>query len=215
MNWIKLPGGEVMLGENPGDKFANDTERPAYRIVVDSYAIADAPVTIGQFREFCPDHESGLPEDWPVVNVSWEQAQAYCFWRGDGVRLPTEAEWEYAARGGAATPFPWGDWIDPTRANYLYDETGQKVGPGHRTPVRHYPPNGYGLYDVCGNVCEWVNDCWRARYDVEPLPGETRRVLRGGAWDYLPRLLRVSWRDRAEAALQRDNLGFRLARSLS
>lgn len=209
MNFIALPGGTFTMGENPEDKFANDTERPAHRVTVAPFSMADAPVTVAEYREFAPWHEPGVPGDWPVVWVSAEEAEAYCAWRGD-VRLPTESEWEYAARAGSETPFYWGDTIEPSQANYYYTEEGRRVGPGHRTPVRSYPPNAFGLYDMLGNVCEWVVNPWSRDYDAPPEPG--LQTLRGGAWDYLPRLLRVSWRDRLPRGARRDNLGFRLAR---
>ncbi len=208
--WIPLPGGTFTMGENADDKFANDTERPRHTEAVAPLLLSATPVTIGEFRCFRPYHEPGLPDDWPVAMVTWEDAMAYCTWLGDGVRLPTETEWEYAARAGTTSPYPWGDFIDPTLANYLYTEEGRKTGPGHRTPVASYPPNPWGIYDLCGNVCEWTADPWRPGYDA---PGDpARRVLRGGAWDYLPRLLRVSWRDALLATSRRDNLGFRLAK---
>lgn len=213
MTWVRLAGGEFFMGESAEDKFANDTERPRWRVCVAPFELADFPVTVGEFRQFRPGHEPGVPEDWPAVWVSWEDAVAYCAWLGGGARLPTENEWEYAARAGALTPFPWGYGISPAQANYLLDESKARVGCGHRTPRGAYPPNVWGLFDMLGNVCEWTADLWRPRYDVAPLPGEQRRVVRGGAWDYLPRLLRVSWRDRVEPFTRRDNLGFRLARS--
>ncbi|MDX2081961.1 MAG: formylglycine-generating enzyme family protein [Terrimicrobiaceae bacterium] len=207
--FVPVPGGEFEMGENDDDKFANDTERPRHVETVATFLLAAGPVTIGDFRRFRPDHEPGLPEEWPVAMVTWEDAIAYCEWLGGGARLPTEAEWEFAARAGSATPYPWGSMIDPTLANYLYNEEGRKVGPGHRTPVGDYPPNAWGFSDLCGNVCEWTADEWRPSYDSPRDAG--RRVLRGGAWDYLPRLLRVSWRDALPHTARRDNVGFRIA----
>lgn len=208
--WIHLPGGEFQMGENDDDKFANDTERPRHTERVAPFHLAATPVTIGQFRRFRPGHEPGLPEDWPAAMVTWDDAVSYCQWIGEGTRLPTEAEWEFAARAGTESPYPWGDFIDPSLANYLYTEEGRKVGPGHRTPVASYPPNPWGIFDLCGNVCEWMADPWRPSYTAPE--DTTRRVLRGGAWDYLPRLLRVSWRDALPAISRRDNVGFRMAK---
>lgn len=207
--FVPVPAGEFCMGENADDKFANDTERPRHRVSVAAFELAAAPVTLAEFRAFRPDHEPGLPGDWPAANLSWDDAAAYCAWRGD-CRLPTEAEWEYAARAGADSPYPWGSTIDPSQANYLYAEDGRKIGPGHRTPAGTYPANAFGLRDMLGNVCEWTADPWRPGFDEPPDP--SRRVLRGGAWDYLPRLLRVSWRDALPAGTRRDNVGFRLAR---
>ena len=202
------------MGENDDDKFANDTERPRHSVDVASFRIADSPVTIGEFRRFRPGHEDGLPPEWPTTLVSWDDAVAYCQWLGPEFRLPTEAEWEYAARAGSQTPYPWGDTIAPPQANYLYNEQGTKIGPGRRTPSRSYPPNSFGLFDLLGNVCEWTQDLWRPDYQSQPRPNESRRVLRGGAWDYLPRLLRCSWRDALDSRKARDNIGFRIAANI-
>ncbi|MEI8292774.1 MAG: formylglycine-generating enzyme family protein [bacterium] len=207
----EIPGGVFLIGENDDDKFANDTERPRHSVDVPAFRMGATPVTIGEFRLFRPDHEPNLPPEWPAVWVSWDDAVAYCAWLGPGFRLPTEVEWEYAARAGSQKPYPWGDTITPEQANYLHNEQGAKIGPGHRTPVGAYPPNAFGLFDMLGNVCEWVRDLWRPDYQTGPQVNETRRVLRGGAWDYLPRLLRCSWRDALAHDTRRDNVGFRIA----
>jgi formylglycine-generating enzyme required for sulfatase activity len=208
---LSLPGGTFLMGENNNDKFANDTERPRHCMTVAPFRLGRAPVTIGEFRQFRPGHETGLPCEWPAAMVSWADAEAYCGWLGPEFRLPSEAEWEYAARAGCQGPYPWGDTILPDQANFLHTEQGIKIGPGQRTPAGSYPANAFGLYDMLGNVCEWTQDLWRADYNSRPRPGESRRVLRGGAWDYLPRLLRCSWRDALDPATHRDNVGFRIA----
>lgn len=197
------------MGENPDDKFANDTERPRHTVSVRPFELAREPVTVGEFRAFRPRHEPGIPDDWPVAMVSWDDAVEYCGWLG-ACRLPTEEEWEYAARAGSQSPYPWGDTIEPSLANYLYSEQGRRIGCGHRTPAGRFPPNSFGLHDMVGNVCEWVADSWRPTYGSPSDPD--RRVLRGGAWDYLPRLLRVSWRDSLHHTSRSDNVGFRIAR---
>jgi formylglycine-generating enzyme required for sulfatase activity len=220
--FIEIPPGEFFMGENKEDKFANDTERPCHRVEIRGFRLASFPVTVGEFRAFRPQHESEIPDDWPVTMVSWEEAIAFCEWQGSHVRLPSEAEWEYAARAGTATAYSWGETISPSDANYLYAEDGRKTGCGHRTPRGEFPANAFGLCDMSGNVCEWVKDCWHSTYCGAPRDGSawtddgspTHRVLRGGAWDYLPRLLRVSWRDHLPQTSRRDNVGFRLATSL-
>jgi formylglycine-generating enzyme required for sulfatase activity len=216
---VSIPAGHYLMGENEEDKFANDTERPSHKVDIQAFRIGRALVTIGEYRCFAPDHEQELPADWPVSRVSWEEASAYCQWLGPEYRLATEAEWEYAARAGTQTPYSFGTIMDISRANYYYDEQGNKVGPGHRTPAGNYPANDFGLYDMLGNLCEWVEDRWSPTYQKAPtdgtafqLTGETSnlRVLRGGAWDYLPRLLRCSWRDALDLNKRRDNVGFRV-----
>jgi formylglycine-generating enzyme required for sulfatase activity len=224
---VKLPAGSFVMGETENDKFATDTERPAHRVAIaQAFAIARFPVTVGEYRAFAPYHDPGDHLDLPVVNVNWDDTQAYCARlrseTGDLFRLPTEAEWEYACRGGARTPFNTGAEITPADANYLYAENGQRIGPGARTPAGRYVPNTFGLHDLHGNVCEWTEDVWHASYDDAPADGSAwilrgdreRRVIRGGAWDYLPRLLRSAWRDALPHTHRRDNVGFRLARTL-
>jgi len=220
---VTLPAGVFVMGENAADKFANDTERPAHCVTLArDFAIGSAPVTVGEFRHFDASHSLGEADELPVAWVNWYDALDYCDWLSDrtdrSYRLPSEAEWEYACRAASTTPFPWGNEITTKQANYLYDESGIRVGLGHRTPVGKYPANAFGLYDLQGNVCEWVADAWHADYLGAPADGHARagaaghmqRVIRGGAWDYLPRLLRSSWRDRRPMDFRSDNIGFRV-----
>lgn len=220
---VELLAGHFTMGENAGDKFANDTERPAHRVTFPtSFALGKFPVTVAEFRRFRTGHAPGEPEAWPVVNISWRDATAYCDWlteqSGQPFRLPSESEWEYACRAGSSTPFASGDVITLAEANFLYDETGLVIGAGARSAVGSYPPNAFGLYDLHGNVCEWVADGWHGDYAGAPGDGQSwaqsgdeRRVIRGGAWDYLPRLLRSSWRDWRPMDYRADNIGFRVA----
>jgi formylglycine-generating enzyme required for sulfatase activity len=157
-----------------------------------------------------------------VVRVNWHEAGAYCNWlteqTGHEYRLPSEAEWEYACRAGSTGPFAVGDEITPAQANFLYDESGIRIGIGRRSRVGRYAPNAFGLCDLHGNVSEWTADSWHAGYPGAPEdgrawiePADPRRVVRGGAWDYLPRLLRSAWRDRRPVDHRADNIGFRVA----
>jgi formylglycine-generating enzyme required for sulfatase activity len=223
---IVLPPGEFMMGENASDKFANDTERPAHCIKFSKrFALGKFPVTTGEFRAFRPEHFPNDDEHLPVVQVNWHDAAAYCEWLAEKMdrpyRLPSEAEWEFACRAGSHTPFSSGNGITTALANFLYDENGLRTGVGRRTPVGSYPANPFGLHDFHGNVCEWVADTWHPDYAGAPADGSAwndshhdSRVIRGGAWDYLPSLLRSSWRDRRDANFRSDNLGFRVALSL-
>lgn len=218
---VRIPGGTMSIGESGEDKYANDTERPRTEVVCSGFLLGRAPVSVEEFRRFRPGHEPGIPGDWPAACVSWEDAVAYCSWLGGGIRLPSEAEWEYACRAGSAAPFFCGDVLSPKDANYLYEEDGTKVGPGHRTPAGSYPENRFGLLDMAGNVNEWTADCWHPSHAGRPshtgiFPGGVPgvHVLRGGSWDYLPRLLRSCWRDWLPAFTRRDNVGFRVARDL-
>ena len=222
---INLPAGEFIMGETSEDKFATDTERPAHRVKFSGgFAIGKFPVTVGEFRQFRPEHAPDEAEDLPVVRANWRDATAYCNWlaeqSGRTYRLPSEAEWEFVCRAGSRTPFSVGDEITTSEANFLYDEIGTRLGIGARTPVGSYPPNRFGLHDLHGNVCEWVADSWHPSYHGAPAngsawtePGDERRVIRGGAWDYLPRLLRSAWRDWRPRNFCADNIGFRVATS--
>jgi formylglycine-generating enzyme required for sulfatase activity len=222
---VELPPGEFIMGENPGDKFANDTERPAHLVRISAgLAFGRLPVTVGEFRRFRPGHALDEPDEWPVVRVNWFDAIAYGEWlsaqSGRVYRLPSEAEWEYACRAGSRSAFSTGDEITPAKACYLYNENGRRVGIGGRTPAGHYAGNAFGLCDLHGNVNEWTQDTWHPDYGGAPndgrawiAEGDDRRVMRGGAWDYLPRLLRSSWRDWRPAEERADNLGFRVVTS--
>lgn len=205
-------------GQDYPSKFANDTERPRHPL-----SFGRHHVTVHEFSVFngspVPDGEENLP----VAGVSWEDAVDYCNWISDRTvhyyLLPLEAEWEYACAAGSRNPFPCGDTITPSDANYYYDEQGNRVEPGCRTAVGSYHANAFGLYDMAGNVCEWVSDSWHPTLERAPVEGESwesgrqsaLRVLREGAWDYLPRLLRNSWRDLLGQTIRRDNVGFHVS----
>jgi formylglycine-generating enzyme required for sulfatase activity len=220
-NMRVIPAGEFVMGESDADKFANDTERPRHVVrFVEAFRMAAFPVTNAEFRRYTPDFAAEESDDLPAVNVSWREAVGYCAWlaaeTGEHVRLPSEAEWEYACRAGTRTPFHSGIEITPAEANFLYDEHGFHVGRSARTPEGTFAPNAFGLEAMHGNVCEWCADTWHPAYHGAPGDGsawigaETRRVIRGGAWDYLPRLLRSSWRDALPETTRRDNVGFRI-----
>jgi formylglycine-generating enzyme required for sulfatase activity len=222
---VRLPPGNYLMGENEEDKFANATERPRHRVEINyEFAICRYPITQGEFYAF--DRNSISQPHLPAVEMSWLQAIEYCAWLGKQAgrpyRLPSEAEWEYACRAGSTSPFSIGNTITPEDANFLYEENGKRVGPGHSTAVGSYLLNTFGLGDMHGNVCEWVADRWHPNYQGAPSNGSAwlegaeteRRVIRGGAWDYLPRLLRSTWRDSLLQTVRRDNVGFRVALTL-
>jgi formylglycine-generating enzyme required for sulfatase activity len=228
---VQIPAGEFCMGSETGFP----AERPVHKVMIESYWISTHLVTNAQYKQFVSDADYRVPfvddpraarDNWdvqqrtyptgraqhPVVLVSWHDAFAYCAWAGG--RLPTEAEWESAARGGLEGKlYPWGDEIDPSRANY-----DNRNG---TTLVGSYTPNDYGLYDAAGNVWEWVTDWYDPKYYLTspptnppgPSQGSTR-VLRGGAWLLFPQFCRVSYRFREGPDFRFNLIGFRLARSL-
>jgi formylglycine-generating enzyme required for sulfatase activity len=145
---------------------------------------------------------------------------------GNTYRLPSEAEWEYAARAGSNTKYSWGNTINCSQAQYdggensncYYKPDGKSRG---TAPVKSFSPNAFGLFDMHGNVWEWTQDCWNESYQGAPKNGQSwvsgvsgecsRRVLRGGSWIDAPRVLRVSYRFRFTTAGRNSNIGFRLA----
>jgi len=155
--------------------------------------------------------------------VSWDDAIGYTRWlsekSGRHFRLPSEAEWEYCCRAGTDTIFSTGNSISIKDANFLYLDFGGRPGVGKLVEVGSYSPNAFGLYDMHGNVCELVADVWHADYVDAPTNGiawneptsSPWRVVRGGGWDALPRVLRSAFRDWIRRDQKMDNVGFRVA----
>lgn len=210
LEYVWIPAGSFQMGCVPSDSKGGLEEKPRHRIVVSSgFWISSTAVTVRAYREYCKKARAKMPKppdsdsswqrnDHPIENVSWNDAKAYCEWAGG--RLPTEAEWEYAARGGmSGRIYPWGNNLSRRDANYANDPKWKGT-----SPVREYPPNGLGLYDMVGNVREWCSDWYSAQYyrnspQSDPKgPSEgTYRVLRGGAWSSPPNSIRVSYRIRS------------------
>ncbi|MFC0251669.1 SUMF1/EgtB/PvdO family nonheme iron enzyme [Massilia consociata] len=208
------------------------------------FAMGRCPVTVGEWRVFvaATGWEPHGEVDWadpgfpqtdahPVVGVTWHDAQHYLRWlteaTGKPYRLPSEAEWEYACRAGTKTAFSFGDTIGPEQANYdaTFTYNGGPRGPCRRgtTPGGMFPPNPWGLYDMHGNVWEWVQDVVHDNYEGAPLDGSAwetggdaaRRILRGGSWLYNPRYLRSALRNGFSSVLSNDIVGFRVVRELT
>ncbi|MBK8979177.1 MAG: SUMF1/EgtB/PvdO family nonheme iron enzyme [Planctomycetes bacterium] len=228
-----IPPGSYRRGASPGDLGADDDERPTHDVEIASpFYLGRTEVTNGQYRRWRADHDSGASsrvdgtldrldgDPQPAVRLTWDDAAAFC--EAHGLRLPTEVEWEYAARAGATTRFPWGDSVAElrTRANTYGDGDGHLVS----APVGSFPPNGFGLYDMIGNVWEWCASGYDsqeyaryaggARPDVmtDPAPGAPR-VLRGGSWYLDESYCRVSFRYRRAPTASNEGSGFRVARS--
>ena len=229
MEAVEIPEGDFMMGSPADDELAYDDEFPQHPVTLGVYHIGRYEVTNRQYAQcvkagVCsrPSSRMDDPErrDHPVVDASWYDAQTFCAWQWRGGRLPTEAEWEKAARGGlegASYPYPWGD-EDPAC------DRGAKNGAqfadcgGETVPVGSFSPNGYGLYDIAGNVWEWTSSLWD-EYPYDPDDGrESRdslesRVLRGGSWYSGYDFLRVAVRSHLFPDLRDSGNGFRCARS--
>ena len=250
---VLIPAGTFQMGST--DEDAHDDEQPVHTVHLDAFFMDIYEVTNAQFKAFVDAnpqwqkdniddqfHWGGYLHDWtgtdypagqadhPVVYVSWYAAMAYANWAGK--RLPTEAEWEYAARGGlAGQKYPWGDTITAADANY-WDSNIQDT-----TPVGQYAANGYGLYDMAGNVWEWCLDAYDAdfyaasensrnpiaggepvqelRENFATIPTDTSRVLRGGGWYNSAQALRVADRDWGSPTGAFSDFGFRCARAVT
>ncbi len=222
-----------------------DRETPQHWVgIAQSVALGRYPVTVGQWRQFVRatgwepkgDVNWAAPgfrqtEDHPVVGITWHDAQQYVVWltvqTGQLYRLPSEAEWEYACRAGTKTAFSFGDEIDTSLANYdgNYTYNGSPKGDYRQgtTRVGTFAPNPWGLFDMHGNVWEWVQDAVHDTYEGAPADGSAweeggdqgRRILRGGSWLYNPRYLRSALRNGFAAAMSNDIVGFRVARKLT
>ena len=221
---INIEGGSFMMGgsiEQGKDK--DDCEKPVHEVKLDNVAISEAPITVAQYREFCAITGRSFPKEpnwgWhdnhPIVNVSWYDAKDFAEWKG--CRLPTEAEWEFAARGGNLSKhykYSGGNIIDEVA---WYEGNTNKEG---TRPVRTKKANELGLYDMSGNVYEWCAD-WKDDYkdEIQKNPKGPEfgfiKVGRGGSWHSPSKNLRVSNRDDDPPEFYSHNVGFRIASSIS
>lgn len=225
---VKIPAGSFMMGDIQGSDSEGD-EKPIHQVSIPTrFAIGKYEVTFDQYEMFTKSSGKTSPADngfgrgeRPVINVSWQDAQAYVKWlskqAGEIYRLPTEAEWEYAARGNTESNYSWGNSIGKNNANCY----GCSGGYDNKktAEVGHYQENGFGLFDMHGNVWEWVQDCWHDRYDNAPSDGSSwaekgcdGRVLRGGSWKNYPLFIRSANRDWYEANRSSNQFGFRVVR---
>jgi len=226
---VVIPAGRFRMGDLHGN--GDDNERPVHEVVIGkSFALARQEVTFDEYDRFATASGRPLPDDegWgrgnrPVINVSWNDALAYTLWlaeqTGQPYRLPTEAEWEYSARAGTETLYWWGDL--PGDGYAVCDGCDSRWGGLKTAPVGSTRPNPWGLYDLNGNVDEWVLDCYQPDYTNAPADGsatQTRdcshRVMRGGSWFDIPRVVRPASRYRHPATSSRNSWGFRVALDL-
>jgi formylglycine-generating enzyme required for sulfatase activity len=235
---VVIPAGSFLMGSREGEPERSDDEGPQHRVtLLRPFAIGRYAVTFEEYDAFCSATGRDKPGDqgWgrarqPVINVSWDDAVAYCQWlsgqTGKPYRLPSEAEWEYAARAGTKTPFHFGATLSTAQANYNGNRPYRSGAKGEyrqcTVAVGTLPANAWGLYEVHGNVWEWVQDCWHDSYEGATVDGsawqvncvEARRVLRGGSWSNDGWFVRVSFRYGDDAGTRDFNLGLRLAQDL-
>lgn len=228
---VVIPPGKFLMGSPENEEGRWNAEGPQREVKIDyNFEIGKYEVTFDEYDAFANATKRQLPKDegWrrgkrPVINVTWNDAQAYTQWlseqTGKQYRLPTEAEWEYAARAGTQTRYWWGDDIGQNSA--ACDGCGSQWDNKQTAPAGSFKPNTFGLYDTAGNVWEWTQDCWHENYNNAPGNGSAwlekdegdcnRRVVRGGSWDDRPRNLRSADRDRDYIGGAFNNLGFRIA----
>ena len=231
----KLPNGLTLLPIPTGSfKMGSDDEqrsgRPAHKVFIKQpFWMSKTEITFDQYDAYAKATGQRLPDDktWgrgtrPVIDVSWDDSQAYVKWltanndQGLSCRLPSEAEWEYAARAGSSTSYYWGDDIGKNNANC--DDCGSEWGAKSTAPVGSFAANQWGLNDMLGNVWEWVEDPKHEGYKGAPNMGEvwkkggdtSHRVLRGGSWDLTEENLRSAYRFYLPPDFRYFSVGFRV-----
>ncbi|WP_408466294.1 formylglycine-generating enzyme family protein [Paraburkholderia fungorum] len=224
---IALPAGAFSMGSNTDDP----SEKPVHRVTIGTpFAIGKYEVTVEQWNacvsaNACPKltPESNTNKTAPARDLSWDDAQQYVKWLGKTTgkpyRLPTEAEWEYADRGGTTSAYWWGDQMRKGNANCTdCGAPWHKEGP---ETVGSFAPNPVGLYDMNGSVWEWVADCWHNSYQSAPADGHAwdspscdMRVIRGGSWREGGSYMLSATRFKYSASVRQSQDGFRVAKDL-
>ena len=224
---VVVPAGEFEMGSN-----AKPTEQPVHHVVVGKdFAIGRREVTFAEWDQcvavgactFSPPDQGWGRGDRPVTDVSWDDAKEFTRWlskkTGKSYRLPSEAEWEYAARGGSTTAYWWGKDVGEGRAQCAECGTTKT---GRTAPAGSFQPNSFGLYDTSGNAAEWVEDCWTPSYRGAPGDGSawtsgdcSLRVLRGGSFSDKAGALRSSARFRYDEGVRYYANGFRVMRDIN
>jgi formylglycine-generating enzyme required for sulfatase activity len=223
MVWI--PGGNVQMGDIQGG--GEPDEKPAHWISVSRFAMGCYEVTFAEYDKFAhatgrkKPHDSGWGRgNRPVINISWDDATAYAEWlsqqTGQQYRLPTEAEWEYAARAGTKTKYWWGNHIGANKSNCLNSSCGDSFK--YTAPIGSFGSNPFGLYDMVGNVREWICSEYEEKYSgkekqcISQKNNDSLRVIRGGAWISNPWIVRAANRESDSHNYRDYYVGFRLSR---
>lgn len=234
---VVLPASSFTMGSPPTEQGSSEVERPQHKVTITkpfavskyelTFADWDACVAGGGCNGFEPNDQGWGRGQQPVINVDWDDAQAYVAWlslvTGKTYRLLSEAEYEYAARAGATTVYPWGDDIKlNAQAMANCRGCGSRWDANRAGPVGSFPPNNFGLYDMVGNVAEWMQDCAHSNYNGAPTDGSAwitggdckSRMVRGGSWDGSIASLRSAARFGGSTDDRVNFLGFRVARTL-
>ena len=241
---VLIPSGAFKMGDTLGNGY--DYERPVHTVSVKGFFLGRYEVTVRQWNTCVAEggcsHETrtmDTDETHPIANVSWDEAMQFTVWLSrkthKSYRLPSEAEWEYAARAGSEDQYTWGNMEAAIclHAN-IFDISGRRANPTwgwsvgcddgfeKAAPVGSFPPNAWGLYDMIGNVWEWVADCWHVNYDGAPTDGSAwmsescpKHVNRGAGWGNHARTARIPSRDADVHGAHSDGLGFRVARDIA
>ena len=225
---VTIPAGAFRMGCASGLDCRINEEPVRDVAIPHPFAISVFEVTFEDYDRF-KRRDKVADESWgrgqrPVINVSWDDAGKYVAWlssqTGEEYRLPSEAEWEYAARAGSLAQYGWGSRIGRNRANC--GDCGSHWDGDRTAPVGAFAPNAWGLFDMHGNVWEWVGDCWNDDYEGAPSDGSAWlggecyvRVLRGGSWGAPPRVLRAAYRGGITSGYRSSFVGFRVARTLT
>ncbi|VAW73313.1 Protein of unknown function DUF323 [hydrothermal vent metagenome] len=234
---IVLRQGRYQMGSLSREYGRSSNEGPEHTVVfVKAFAIAQTEVTFSQYSVFAKASNRNLPSDsgWgrgnrPVINVSWHDAKAYASWlsqkTGKKYRLPSEAEWEYAARAGSRKPYSTGLCATSRQANfdgeYAYRGCLKGINRGKTVAVKSFPANRFKVYEMHGNVAEWTGDCWSSSHQGAPQSGRVRtngrcskRVIKGGGWSSIPRDIRSASRGAKSTSTRKNSIGFRVVREL-
>jgi formylglycine-generating enzyme required for sulfatase activity len=229
---IVVPAGEFIMGSPDAEDGRFSDESPQHKVAIARpFAVSKFDVTFDDWDACvsvggCPEIDDSTygRETKPLINVSWTQAKKYVAWlsemTGKPYRLLTEAEWEYVARAGSTTAYSWGDDIGVGRANCI--GCGSKWDKVETSPVGSFPPNAFGLYDMAGDVWQWVQECNRRNYnhalaDASEWTGGdcSEHIVRGGSWLTKPQFLRSAFRGEYPTDEHNSDLGFRVARTLA
>lgn len=224
LEYVFIPPGKFMMGARPGDMTADTDEKPEHEVTISKgFWLSRTETTVAAYKKFCEDTKRAMPPatelnpEWkfdlmPMLNLTWNEAHAFCAWAGG--RLPTEAEWECAARAGSKSVYYWGDTMN---GDYAWFSENAHLEPH---PAGQKLPNIFGVYDILGNGWEWCADWFKEGYyavspAVDPTgpPSGEFRVLRGGSFRFNPAWLRISYRMYRPPGFRNLGYGCRCARS--